>query len=104
MNDNMYPRSDNLQVRLDFPSKMKDVEKTLGNVQKWDDFIKKMKDEMKKKIIKQGEGTTKFLQEEKYLDFLHDHLIITTTKCYVTWFSVMEGVTTANPITAIITL
>jgi hypothetical protein len=74
-NPNLFPRSANLQVKLDFPKELKDDKNTLENVQEWDIYIQKTKNKLKEKIVKQGKRTADFFQEKR-LGAFNDHLLI----------------------------
>ena len=53
-NASLIPRSCNIQAKLAFPQEMKEDPRTIENVLKWDNLIKKTREDLKKKIIKQG--------------------------------------------------
>jgi hypothetical protein len=91
MNETLIPRSCNIQVKLAFPKEMKDDVKTLENVVKWDDLIRRTREELKKKIIAQGERTIEFL-EEKRQELFNERLLI-ISEGFTTWFVELEGVT-----------
>jgi hypothetical protein len=42
-NPDLYPRSCNLKIKLNFPDEMKDDARTLENAKKWDELIQKIK-------------------------------------------------------------
>jgi hypothetical protein len=87
----LYPRSANLQVKLDYPKELKDDEQTIQNVKEWDDFLKVTKDKLKAKILVQSERTAEFYQEQRLKTF-HDNLLI-IAEGYVTWHNEIAGVT-----------
>jgi hypothetical protein len=41
----------NIQAKLAFPQEMKDNAKTIENIQKWDDLIKRTREELKYKPL-----------------------------------------------------
>jgi hypothetical protein len=90
MNTDLYPRSANLLVKLDHPKELKDDAQTLENVQEWNDFVKKTKNELKERIIKQGERTADFYQEQRLLSF--NSLLLVIAEGYTTWHREVEGV------------
>lgn len=92
INESLIPRSCNIKAKLSFPKEMKEDAKTLENVQKWDDLITKTRDELKKKIIAQGERTIEFMEEKRQEQFNERLLII--TEGYVAWYNELEGITT----------
>jgi hypothetical protein len=92
-NESLIPRSCNIQAKLAFPQEMKEDPRTIENVLKWDDLIKKTREELKKKIIEQGRRTIEFL-EEKRIDLFNERLLI-ITEGYYTWFMELEGIATA---------
>jgi hypothetical protein len=47
MNETLMPKSCNIQAKLVYPQEMKDDAKTRVNIQKWDDLIKKTREELK---------------------------------------------------------
>jgi hypothetical protein len=55
MNETLIPKSCYIQAKLAFPQEMKDDAKTLENIHKWDDLMKRTREELKKQIIGQGE-------------------------------------------------
>jgi anaerobic C4-dicarboxylate transporter len=69
MNTGLFPCSAKLLVILDYPKELKDDEQTLENVQEWNDFIKKTKNELKNKIVKEEERTADYYQEQCLLTF-----------------------------------
>jgi hypothetical protein len=92
MNETLIPKSCNIQAKLVFPQEMKSDPKTLENIQKWDDLVKKTREDLKKKIIEQGVRTVEFLEEKRQLLFNERLLII--TEGFIAWFNELEGVTT----------
>jgi hypothetical protein len=89
----LYPHSANLSiVKLDFPKELKDNEPTLENVKEWTNYIKHVKDKLKKRIVKQGERTAKFYQEQRLKTFFK--LILVITEGLTTWYGKIKGVTT----------
>jgi hypothetical protein len=91
MNEALIPKSCNIQVKLVFPQEMKPDPKTLENIQKWDDLVKKTREELKKKIIEQGERIVKFLEEKRQL--LFNECLLVIAEGFITWFNKLEGVT-----------
>jgi hypothetical protein len=91
MNQTLIPKSCNIQAKLVFPQEMKDDEKTKENIQKWDDFIKKTREELKKQIIAQGDRTVEFL-EEKRIELFNERLLI-IAEGFTAWFNELDGVT-----------
>jgi hypothetical protein len=89
-NKDLYPRSCNLKIKLNFPDDMKDDAQTQENAKKWDELIQKVKDEMKKQLVNQGERTVEFMQEKR-LDLFHERLL-TIAEGYFTWFSALDGI------------
>jgi hypothetical protein len=89
-NTDLFPRSANLLVKLDFPKELKDDEQTLENVQEWNDFIKKTKNDLKDRIVKQGERTADFYQEQRLLTF--NNLLLVIAEGYTAWHGEIEGV------------
>jgi hypothetical protein len=63
-NESLIPPSCNIQAKLAFPQEMKEDARTIENILKWDDLIKKTREELKKQIIKQGHRTIKILKEK----------------------------------------
>ena len=96
MNEALIPKSCNIQAKLSFPHEMRDDVKTLENVQKWDDLIKRTREDLKKKIIEQGERTIAFL-EEKRQELFNERLLI-ISEGYVTWFRELEGSEITAPV------
>jgi hypothetical protein len=96
MNEALIPKSCNIQAKLAFPHEMRDDIKTLENVQKWDDLIKRTREELKKKIIEEGERTIAFL-EEKRQELFNERLLI-ISEGYVTWFRELEGSDITAPV------
>jgi hypothetical protein len=90
-NPDLYPRSANLLVKLDYPKELKDDEQTLENVKEWTDYIKHTKDELKKRIVKQGERTAEFFQEQRLKTFFK--LILVISEGLTTWHGEIEGAT-----------
>jgi hypothetical protein len=90
-NTDLYPCSANLLVKLDFPKELKDDEQTLENVKEWNDYVKHIKDELKKRIVKQGERTAKFYQEAHLKNFFK--LILVIAEGLATWHGKIERVT-----------
>jgi non-homologous end joining protein Ku len=68
-NTGLYPRSANLLVKLDYPKEVKDDEQTLENIQEWNEFIMETKNDLKERIVKQGQRTADFYQEQCLLTF-----------------------------------
>jgi hypothetical protein len=89
-NKDLYPRSCNIKMKLNFPIEMKDDEQTIENSKKWDENIQRMKDEMKKQLVNQGERTIEFMQDKR-LELFHERLL-TIAEGFVTWFSALDGV------------
>ena len=61
-----YLRSCNLKAKLSYPQEMKDDPQTKDNEKVWDDYILKMKTEMKKQVLKQNERIVEYLEENIY--------------------------------------
>jgi hypothetical protein len=74
---------------LDFPKELADDEKTLENVQEWDFFIHKTKNDLKERIVKEGERTADSYQEKR-LDSFNNYLLV-IAEGYVAWHSAIEG-------------
>jgi hypothetical protein len=94
-NTDLYPRSANLLVKLDFPKELKDDELTLENVKEWTEYVQHVKDELKKRIVKQGERTAEFYQEQRLKTFFK--LILVIAEGLTTWHGEIEGIT-ATPL------
>ena len=91
MNEGLIPKSCNIQAKLVYPQEMKDDDKTKENIQKWDDFIKKTREELKKQIIAQGDRTIQFL-EEKRIELFNERLLV-ISEGYTAWYQELDGVT-----------
>jgi hypothetical protein len=74
---------------LDFRKELKkDDEQTLENVKEWNDYVKHIKDDLKKRIVKQGERTAEFYQEAHLKLFFK--LILVIAEGLATWHGEIE--------------
>ena len=90
-NPDLFPCSANIQVKLESPKELKEDKKKLENVQEWENYVNKMKNDLKERIVKQGKQTANLLQE-KMLQAFNDHLLI-ITEGSAAWHSALKGVT-----------
>jgi hypothetical protein len=90
MNESLMPKSCNIQAKLVYAQEMKDDAKTRENIQKWDDIIKKTREELKQQIIRQGERTVQYLEAKRIKLFNKRLLLI--SKGYIASYNELEGV------------
>jgi hypothetical protein len=89
LNDALYPKAANLKAKLATPKELANDEKTLTNIQEWDDFILATKKEMKRKIINQSTQTADFLTET-HLEITNQ--LVNIANGYTTYLRELEQV------------
>jgi hypothetical protein len=89
MKEISFPRSVNIKAKLEFPPALKDDPQNIENLHQWNNYLDKVKKQLKVRMLAQSDRTCEFLHRERFGLFMEN--VVAIAEGYGAYHRQLEG-------------